>query len=99
MIWLALALLFYVVAFFLLLHASGRSARAWNAKWDATPAMYRLEELEAWYAEHRELEDAGLLDPDQPTPWTHALHRAATYGNYKDKTQLRMAVDAWKFTR
>lgn len=94
--WLALAVLLYLVAFYLLMRHYDRRARHANARWDAIPAMYRLEDLQAWYAEHRELEDAGLLDHDQPTPWTHALHRAATNGNHKDKTQLRMVIDGWK---
>lgn len=57
------------------------------------PSRYTLEEFEAWYAEHNELEEAGLLDPGQPTPWTHASYYAAHYGTYKDKVQLRMVVD------
>lgn len=92
-----IAALLALLVFFLLMRRAEARDREWNTKWDAVPTMYSLEELEAWYAEHRELEEAGLLDFDQPTPWTHALHRAATYGNSKDKVQLRMAVEAGRF--
>jgi len=91
--WLALAALLYLVAFFLLMRHYDRRARQREAAWDALPSLYTLEELQAWYEEHRELEEAGLLDPDQPTPWSHALHRAARYGSVKDKVHLRMVVD------
>lgn len=95
MSWLATGLFLLAYALLLKRHFH-QHARQANARWDAIPAMYRLEDLRAWYAEHPELENAGLLDHDQPTPWTHALHRAATNGNLKDKAQLRMVINGWK---
>lgn len=92
--WIATSLLLLAYALLLLLMRHyDRRARQKQAEWDVTPSLYTLDELQAWYAEHQALEEAGLLEPDQPTPWTHALHRAARHGTRKDKVQLRMVVD------
>lgn len=90
---LLLLLLLAYALLILLMRRYDRRARKKQAEWDAQPSIYTLEELHAWYAEHQALEEASLLEPDQPTPWTHALHRAAHYGNHKDKIQLRMTVN------
>lgn len=79
--------------FFITVHRFQRHTRERQARWEAAPTLYTLDELRAWYAEHRELEDAGLLEPDQPTPWSHALHQTHLRGTFKDRVQLRMVFE------
>lgn len=43
-------------------------------------------------AEHRWLAEAGLLDPDQPTPWTHYQYQRALRREFTEEERVRIRV-------
>jgi hypothetical protein len=62
----------------------GETDRGWEARYDAyvqtvengpRPGRMNTTDPEIMRVEHEWLDERGLLEPGEPTPWTHHLHQ------------------------
>lgn len=45
------------------------------------------------WSEHHHLVDAGLLDPDEPTPWTQYQYQRRLFGEFTPQERARIRIE------
>jgi hypothetical protein len=84
-----------------------KSGKDFDAEFDAYVAAYEHPTTEAnttnvgiMRKQHEAWEDAGVLDPDQPTPWSHYLYQRAMTTEFtpaeRAALRVRMELEGWR---